>query len=356
MNFNFNPQTYDFTSSIPDVFEMSDFQGSSVYLAIYLNRSQSPVFSTTLYAHGGKASIYDLRSIIENYMEAKQLVHATCSFRMQVDRTDYTLGEFTLIYCKLQMLRTNCELFLQSHFLTTHAVRLVPHNLHLFLQYFVFPNETGQCATQYVIQRDDKDTPETLTISDTPIAAKQFDFCFEEIIEEELLGNLPQGVSGKLLSVTLFRGKRTFTFFLTDEVPTLSLIFQNEFNVNDTLYLTAQTKRKVSFDRSFAVCCGQSSAYDDNTEVEYESETSSLSYSFARHLTQALQSHKLYLISPELPVDSSILITDIESELSDATNANSHVKFKWKPLRKQVPFTVPRLHNIFNQVYNNTFD
>ena len=123
--------------------------------------------------------------------------------------------------------------------------------------------------------------------------------------------------------------------------------------------MTIETKRKVSFDRSFAVCCGQSSAYDDNddnTEIEYESETSSLSYSFARHLTQTLQSHKLYLIFPEFPVGSSILITDIETELSDATNANNHVKFKWKPLRKQVPFTVPRLHNIFNQVYNNTFD
>ena len=123
--------------------------------------------------------------------------------------------------------------------------------------------------------------------------------------------------------------------------------------------MTIETKRKVSFDRSFAVCCGQSSAYDDNndnTEIEYESEKSSLCYTFARHLTQALQSHKLYLISPELPVGSSILITDIESELSDATNANNHVKFKWKPLRKQMPFTVPRLHNIFNQVYNNTFD
>ena len=261
------------------------------------------------YVYGGKASIYDLRSIIENNMEAKQLVHATCSFHTQVERIDYTLGEFTLVYCKLQMLRTNCELFLQSHFLTTHAVRLVPHNFQLDLQYIVLPNETGQCATQYVIQREDKDGPETLTISDTPIAAKQFDFCFEDINEEELLGYLPQGVSGKLLSVTLFRGKRTFTFFVTDEAPTLSLIFQNEFNVSNTLYLTAQTKRKVSFDRSFAVCCGESSAYDDNTEVEYESETSSLSYSFARHLTQALQSHKLYLISPELPVGSSILIT-----------------------------------------------
>ena len=59
----------------------------------------------------------------------------------------------------------------------------------------------------------------------------------------------------------------------------------------------------------------------------------------------------LWKYYPELPVGSSVLITDIESELSDATNANNHVKFKWKPLRKQVPFTVPRLHNIFNQEY-----
>ena len=64
----------------------------------------------------------------------------------------------------------------------------------------------------------------------------------------------------------------------------------------------------------------------------------------------------LWKYYPELPVGNSILITDIESELSDATNANNHVKFKWKPPRKQVPFTVPRLLNIFNQIYNNTFD
>ena len=72
-----------------------------------------------------------------------------------------------------------------------------------------------------------------------------------------------------------------------------------------------------------------------------------------------LETHMAYCLwkyYSELPVGSSILITDIESELSDAINANNHVKFKWKSLRKQVPFTVPRLHNIFNQVYNNTFD
>ena len=356
MQYNYNPQGFSFTSSIPDIFKVSDFQGSSVYLAIYINRSEEPVFSTTLYAYGGQASIYDLRSIIENYMEAKQLVHAACSFRMQVDRNDFTLGEFTLIYCKPQIQNADCKQFLQSHFLTPHAVRLVPHDFQIDLQYIVFPGETGQCSTLFVIQPEGESQPISLSVSALPIASKQFDLCFEDLNEDDLLAQLPQGTKGKLLSVTLYRGARTFTLFFTDEPPTLTLYYYNAFNVYDTLYLTAQTKRKLSFDRSTAICCGQSSSYDDNTEVEYESETSALSYLQAKHVTYALQSHTLFLISPDYPSGTSILITDIESELSDATNANNHVKFKWKPLRKQVPFTIPRLHNIFNQVYNNTFD
>ena len=78
---------------------------------------------------------------------------------------------------------------------------------------------------------------------------------------------LPQGTKGKLVSVTLYRGVRTFTLFFTDEPPTLTLYYYNAFNVYDTLYLTAQAKRKLSFDRSTAICCGQSSSYDGNTEV-----------------------------------------------------------------------------------------
>ena len=181
MQYNYNPQGYSFTSSIPDVFTISDFQGSSVYLSIYINRSEDPIFSTTLYAYGGQASIYDLRSIIESYMEEKSLVHAACSFRMQVDRNDFTLGEFTLIYCKPQIQNADCKQFLQSHFLTPHAVRLVPHDFQIDLQYFVFPDETGQCSTLFVIQPEGESQPISLSVSALPIASKQFDLCFEDL-------------------------------------------------------------------------------------------------------------------------------------------------------------------------------
>lgn len=84
-------------------------------------------------------------------------------------------------------------------------------------------------------------------------------------------------MNGKLLGVSFYRGKRTFSIFFTDETPSLSISFKNEFNVSDVLFVDAQTKRKLSFERATALCCGESSFYDDNTEVVYESETASLS-------------------------------------------------------------------------------
>lgn len=356
MIYNFNPQTYAFTSSIPDIFKLSDFQGSSVYLSIYINRSEEPIFATTLYAYNGQASIYDLRSIIESYMEEKSLINAACSFHLQENRNDYTIGEFTLIYCRFLIPNTDCKQFLQSHFLTSHAVRLVPHGFQMDLQYFVFPDETGQCSTQFIIQPEDGSTPISLTIANNPIFSKQFTLNYEDINEDDLLAQLPQGTKGKLLSVTLHRGARTFTLFFTDNFPTLALTFQNEFNISDTLYLSAQTKRKLSFSRSTAICCGESSSYDDNTEIEYESETSALPYALAKHLTSALQSPFLFLQSPDLPAGTSILITDIESELSDATTATCSVKFKWETLHNHLILTYTRKLKIFSSIYNNSFD
>lgn len=156
--------------------------------------------------------------------------------------------------------------------------------------------------------------------------------------------------------MTIFRGSRSFTLFLTDEQPTLTLNFVNEFNAYDTLSLTALTKRKLSFDRSTAFCCGKSSFYDDKSEVEYETTTSALSYPVAKYLTQALQSPTIILFSPDFPLGISALIADIESELSNATIATSSVKFKWKPKQQQPSLSATKPNRIFTSPYNNTFD
>ena len=357
MTFNFNPTDYAFTSAIPDVFKASDFQGETLYLAIYLNRSTNPIFETTLYAYDNAASIYDLRSVIESYMENNRLVTCDCSFRMQVDRTDYTIPEFKLIYCHAAV-NTNCRDFLQSHFLVTDAVRLVPHGFSMDLSYIVFPNETGTCSTHLLVQSESGEDPLVVDLSDTPITSTQFQLLTMDLNEEDLLARVPSSLgSCQLLSATIYIGARSFTLFFTSERPTLWLYFSNSFNSPDQLPLTATTKRKLAFSRSTAICCGTSSSYDDQTELEYETETSALTPTLARDLTTALQSPSLCITSPDYPQGTPILVTDIESELSDASNELCHVKFNWKPVRQQPMLTTSSKHaHIFNTNYNPTFD
>ena len=356
MTFNYNPTDYSFTSAIPDVFTISDFQGETLILRIYLNRSTNPIFETTLYVYNNRVEIYDLRSVIEDYMEVHGLPYADCSIALQVDRTDYSIPEFKLFYCRYAI-SGSCKDWLQSHFATNHAVRLVPRDFFLDLQYYVFPNEQGKCSTHLVILPSDGSTPMAYDIDRPAINTAQFNACTIEMDETYFLSLLPKGVSGKLLSATIQCGARSFSLFISDEQqPTLRLYYTNEYNCSDVFHLTAQTKRKLAFSRSTAICCGKSSSYDDQTEVEFESETSALTPSEARQLTTALQSSSLLIISPDYPQGTSILVTDIESELSDASNELCHVKFNWKPVRQQLTLSETKHTRIFNPTYNRTFN
>ena len=355
MTFNYNPTDYSFTSAIPDVFTISDFQGETLYLRIYLNRSTSPIFETTLYVFNNKVEIYDLRSVIEDYMEMHGLPYADCSIGLQVDRTDYSIPEFKLFYCHYAV-SGSCKDWLQTHFATNHAVRLVPRDFFLDLVYYVFPNEQGKCSTHLVILPSESSMPVVYDIEQPAINTAQFNACTIEMDETYFLSLLPKGVSGELLSTTIQCGARSFSLFITDELPTLRLYYTNEYNYSDVFHLTAQTKRKLAFSRSTAICCGKSSSYDDQTEVEYETETSALTPSVARQFTTALQSFSLLIMCPDYPHGTQVLVTDIESELSDASNELCHVKFTWKPIRQQTSLPTRIAKHIFNINYNPTFD
>ena len=355
MTFNYNPTDYSFTSAIPDVFTISDFQGETLFLRIYLNRSQYAVFSTTLYAYQGAVSIYDLRSVIESYMEENRLVYCDCTFQIIVDRTDYSLPEFKLIYCHATV-NTNCRDFLQSHFLVNSNVRLVPHGWSLDLSYIVFPDESASCSTHLVVQSSSGEGPQVVDLADPPISSTQFQLLTLDLNEEDLLSRIPSSLgSCQLLSATIYYGERSFTIFFTSERPSLMLYFSNSFNCTDVFPITAVTKRKLAFSRSTAICCGKSSSYDDQAEVEFESETSALTPSVARLLTTALQSFSLLIMCPDYPHGTQVLVTDIESELSDASNELCHVKFNWKPTRQQSALSISKHTRIFNPTYNRTF-
>lgn len=248
----------------------------------------------------------------------------------------------------------DCKQFLLSHFLYSENTRLVPRDMQFDLQYFVFPNESGASSTQFLVQAVDGSVA-SYSVQGNWVGPKELESRYEDVNMDDLLASLPNGVNGKLLGVSFYRGKRTFSIFFTDETPSLSISFRNEFNVSDVLFVDAQTKRKLSFERATALCCGESSFYDDNTEVVYESETASLSPTLAQALTNALLSSFVRIVSHDFPNGTNVLITDVESELSDVTNAINRVKFNWKQVKKQRVMVGVTPKRIFNNTYNNNF-
>ena len=58
-----------------------------------------------------------------------------------------------------------------------------------------------------------------------------------------------------------------------------------------------------------------------------ETPTASLSPTLAQALTNALLSSSVRIVSHDFPNGTNVLITDVESELSDVANATNRVKF-----------------------------
>jgi hypothetical protein len=86
-----------------------------------------------------------------------------------------------------------------------------------------------------------------------------------------------------------------------------------------------------------------------------ETPTASLSPTLAQALTNALLSSSVRIVSHDFPNGTNVLITDVESELSDVANAINRVKFNWKQVKKQRGMVGTTPKRIFNNTYNNNF-
>lgn len=149
-------------------------------------------------------------------METHGLAFATCTIKFQENRNDFALGEFTIFYCNL-LINMDCKQFLLSHFLYSENTRLVPRDLQFDLQfdlqYFVFPNESGASSTQFLVQAVDGAVA-SYSVQGNWVVPKELEFRYEDVNMEDLLASLPEGVNGKLLGGSFYRGKRTFSISL----------------------------------------------------------------------------------------------------------------------------------------------
>lgn len=352
LTISFSPSTFTFSSSLP---KRIPIKTDAQSVAVSVLCSGSAVFQTTLYPFNNYAYFYDLRSILENYLTKYNRSITKFQIKAQTaSETALTKDDRIVLFAKMY-LEWSAQVFLQSNFLTTAKVYLIPRSAIQFLSFIPTANSTIKKYTDCLVMENGKSTPTIESIDEGTSTPAMGTTHSVDISPEYISSHLK--TKGKLLSFTVHRGALAKTFYVIDKQPNIILSVYNEFMQYEYIFLYCTTKRITNFERSTAVCNGETSFYDDTTDSEFEVETSMLQYDDAVRISTLLLSHSVSLVT-DVNEDYGlpIIITDLTSEISDADNATNTIKFKYKFTDNIFLANVPSPANVFTSQYTPPFD
>lgn len=347
------PKSPFLSSEFPDTLAV-DSQDDVFDVTVLCQSKQ--IFQTRIYAYNNKATLTNLREVIEDYMREHDIMSKTFSIVLSAtDAPDQaTTGNFTVIYCnyKLHARTTN---FFDTHFLTIRTSFLV--NYHETQELSWYQTETPEdedVYTEFLVKTaDGLKTYKVMDRADNrDMESEEFipGQMFEDLIRDndELKDAQPQD----LLSITVHRGKRVMTFYITQATPNLSFQFRNCFNCIEYVHLFAATTLKTDVDRSEATCNGETQFYDQQTTKTNEVNITTLSLEHALWLNQLVESHQVKNAENMKPV----LISDITSEISDETNSVNKLKFSWRYSDNSHTLETTSNNRIFTDPYTPQFN
>ena len=337
-----------FTSDIPDALQINADYDS---VAVDVLCEKKPIFSTTLYTYNTKATFTNFREIIEEYMRENDITATLFSINVQAGQ-EQTETRATFIYNSIK-LETNVLTFLKTNFLTTRTSYLIPYNGEPYLSWYQEETlDDNECFTDLVIRTGKEiKTYRLQDRADDSVMQTEI-FIPDQMLDalEDQTPSFSRSNGEDLLSFTVHRGKRSMTFYITKRQPQETFIFRNCFNCLETAHVFAATTLKTDIDRSEATCNNQTTFYDQQTTHAHEVNITTLSLEHALWLNQLLESHKVTDRK-----GNAILISDITSEISDATNANNKLKFTWRLSDNSLSLETPTPDKIFTEQYNPQF-
>ena len=326
------------------------------------------ILSLDLDAYDGVITLYDLRSVVEEYMLSHDLACKAFTIQVLLSGTTLATRSVTIIYCShtvddISVLRT--------HFLTTLHYKLTHRSLLEKLSFFCLTGDslkeewtiyTCLTANVNVVRVDTFVNYASQTASTNQVRQILVDY---DSVVEYLEDNMSNWYTQpwKILAIVVTVGTRTFSFYYTDKVPALAFAFRNAFNVYEVCALSAVTTDVSEVERSSAVIGGKTEFYDQTETHSYEVESAPLPTNIAYWIRQMFCSHSVYLHQRnDDSYDYPVLITESKCEVSDDNTQLSTVKFTWQyedgkcPL---VPFSgIEQADDLdaFSNVYNNQFD
>ena len=116
LTIRYSPQDFSFTSSIPDSIDIST---DVVSVKVAVLAGTTTLFDTDLFPYNKIVSLYDLRSIIEEYMKARMLTHAVFVVKANTASEEAMTTERTFIYSRLNIPYWSGAVYIQLNIFDT---------------------------------------------------------------------------------------------------------------------------------------------------------------------------------------------------------------------------------------------
>ena len=330
LQMNIGISQYGLSTSILNKISINnENDGNSCVVDVQINGRS--IFTTTLYCNAaGYAHLYDLGILINDYMRSHILTLAhlgvVASFEHHADDADVYV-----VYSSLRFSYEDDFDFLKEHFLTTRTFYTVPRKANHQIAFSVYEDLeqlTGALNISYKLKDGSVHThriEESLRdFGDTMVYYYNIS---AKTLEQKLKDILAKKV--KVLSCSVSFGKRSLDFYFIDDEPVDTFHFFNAFNIREAYYVYGTQKIKTEFTQKEALSSEVATYYGQSSERKVEIETVPLGLEEAEWLNQFLGSQYVFKTIPP-DNDQRVLISDIDSEISDSAKDQVIIKFRWK--------------------------
>jgi hypothetical protein len=351
---NLNLDTYTLSSSLPSSFYINQVDAS---VTVHIIINNITIYSTRLYPNGTIATFYEFRSIVREYMRSHFLSIATVKVSADYGGGGETTNPKYIIFSDTKFSNDYDADFLVSNFLINRTYLTLPRNYGFALPFFhngtdavdpmaccKFETSNGKTFEYWVgLTAYTSNYPRVVMLS-----------CGPEYVKR-MADNEEGEDLGRLLSYTVYLGKRSMTFYVTDELPTMEFEFLSAFNVWHTMYIYGTTNLKTDIDRKEAVISGSSTFYDQTVERLHEVQTAPMTIEEANWFNEFLESPYVWYNINEDVTDIRVLISDIKSEISDSSKDLIRMKFSWRHDDNTHYRDIDRIPQVFNKSYAPPF-
>ena len=311
------------SSALPETVSFSA-QDENTAADVSVIIGSTTVFQTTLYAYGHNMTLHDIRSIIEDAIREDSNAFASCRVSI-TDGSDTVQSPAFVVVISDITIPTPADFLLQNFLTTRHSFRIF-RNGRQTLSWFSQQGEqvtawieatirlTGSNRTSVYLLNQTTQHPTTNTIYQYAVNVAEL----QQQVQSQ----------GKLLSFKVVRGQRSISFYVTDETPSLTISFLNNFNVVEQAEIYGTTTIMQKVESNEARCGRQRMLFDRTTTHSVEVETTALTYDEGLWLRQLLASR--FISIPVSNTAKEVLIDSSELEISDDNSAMNRMKLTYK--------------------------